>query len=75
VIQPVEPGVWFASLSRASGSPIAVPRALFGDYHLRTGTGILITERIRFDGNGIEHQYHKCSTIRSHALYLAQWGS
>ena len=56
----MEPEVRFASLSRALGFPIAVPRALFGDYHRRTGTGILITERIRFGSNGIERQYHKC---------------
>src|SRR6185437_5776983 len=30
------------------------------DYHRPTGTGILITERIKFGGNGIERQYHKC---------------
>jgi hypothetical protein len=56
----MEPEVRFASLSRASEFPIAVPRAQFGDYHQKTGTGILITERIRFGDNGIECQYHKC---------------
>jgi hypothetical protein len=56
----MDPEVRFASLSRAPGFPIAVPRALFGDYHRQTGTGILITERIRFGSNGIERQYHKC---------------
>ena len=56
----MEPEVRFASLSRAPGFPIAVPTVLFGDYHRPTGTGILITERIRFDNNGIERQYHKC---------------
>jgi len=56
----MEPEVRFASLSRAPGFPIAVPSAQFGDYHRQTGTGILITERIRFDNNGIERQYHKC---------------
>ncbi len=56
----MEPEVRFASLSRAAGFPIAVPRALFGDYHRQSGTGILITERIRFGSNGIERQYHKC---------------
>ena len=43
----MEPEVRFASLSRVPGFPIAVPSALFGDYHRQTGTGILITERIR----------------------------
>ncbi len=56
----MEPEVRFASLSRVPGFPIAVPSALFGDYHRRSGTGILITERIRFGDNGIERQYHKC---------------
>jgi hypothetical protein len=56
----MEPEVRFASLSRAPGFPIAVPAALFGDYHSQTGTGILITERILFGANGIERQYHKC---------------
>ncbi|WP_077089431.1 hypothetical protein [Mycobacterium rhizamassiliense] len=56
----MEPEVRFAALSRAPGFPIAVPHVQFGDYHRDTGTGILITERIRFGGNGIERQYHKC---------------
>ena len=56
----MEPEVRFASLSRAPGFPIAVPDAVFGDYHRQTGTGILITERIHFGYNGIERQYHKC---------------
>jgi hypothetical protein len=56
----MEPEVRFAALSRTPGFPIAVPAALFGDYHGDTGTGILITERILFDTNGIERQYHKC---------------
>ncbi|MDT5136390.1 MAG: hypothetical protein QOD58_652 [Mycobacterium sp.] len=56
----MEPEVRFAALSRSLGFPIAVPRVLFGDYHRETGTGILITERIQFDDNGIEPQYHKC---------------
>lgn len=54
------PEVRFAALSRAPGFPIAVPRVLFADYEQATGTGILITERIQFGHNGIEHQYHKC---------------
>jgi hypothetical protein len=56
----MEPEVRFASLSRAPGFPIAVPHVQFGDYHRDSGTGILITERIRFGDNGIERQYHKC---------------
>jgi hypothetical protein len=56
----MEPEVRFASLSRAPGFPIAVPRVQFADYHRHTGTGILITERITFGHHGIECQYHKC---------------
>ncbi|KLO41006.1 hypothetical protein ABW17_15300 [Mycobacterium nebraskense] len=56
----MEPEVRFAALSCAPEFPIAVPRAQFADYHRQTGTGILITERIRFGDNGIERQYHKC---------------
>lgn len=52
--------VMFASLSRAPGFPIAVPRVQFADYHRDTGTGILISRRIAFGSNGIEPQYHKC---------------
>ncbi|OBJ04492.1 hypothetical protein A5660_18695 [Mycobacterium alsense] len=56
----MEPEVRFATLSRVPGFPIAVPVALFADYDRRTGSGILITERIPFGANGIERQYHKC---------------
>lgn len=56
----MEPEVRFAALSRMPGFPIAVPAVQFADYDRRSGTGILITERIPFGSNGIEPQYHKC---------------
>ncbi|OBK69668.1 hypothetical protein A5652_23175 [Mycobacterium sp. 1165178.9] len=56
----MESEVRFASLARAPQFPIAVPSPLFAEYHRRSGTGILITERISFGANGIERQYHKC---------------
>jgi hypothetical protein len=56
----MEPEVRFAALSRLPGFPIAVPAVQFADYDRRTGTGILITERIPFGSRGIERQYHKC---------------
>jgi hypothetical protein len=56
----MEPEVRFASLSRVPGFPIAVPHMQFGDYHRRSGTGILITERICHGDKGIERNYHKC---------------
>lgn len=52
--------VVFAALSRAPGFPITVPHPRFADYHAGTGTGILITDRITFDRNGVERQYEKC---------------
>ncbi len=36
------------------------PRCSSATITARSGTGILITERIRFGDNGIERQYHKC---------------
>jgi hypothetical protein len=54
------PEVRFAALSRAPGFRIAVPAVQFADYHQRSDTGLLITERIQFGINGIERQYHKC---------------
>ena len=56
----MEPDVRFASLSRVPEFPIAVPYVQFADYHRRSGTGMLITERIRHGDKGIERHYHKC---------------
>jgi hypothetical protein len=56
----MESEVTFASLSLTPEFPIVVPRAQFADYQRKTGTGILISERIAFGDNGIECQYHKC---------------
>lgn len=52
--------VRFALLSRTPGFPIAVPKCLFADYHEPSGTGLLITDRIPYDANGIEPHYDKC---------------
>ena len=56
----MEPDVRFASLSRVPEFPIAVPYVQFADYYRRSGTGMLITERIRHGDKGIERHYHKC---------------
>jgi hypothetical protein len=56
----MESEVRFASLSRVPEFPIGVPHVQFADYHRRSGTGILITERIRYGDKGIEPHYHKC---------------
>jgi hypothetical protein len=56
--------VLFALLSRSPEFPIAVPVCYFSDYHHETGTGILITQRIRFGTEGIERHYPKCLDYR-----------
>ena len=56
----MEGEVWFALLSRMPHFPIAAPQCLFADYHHETGTGILITETLRFGEDGIEPNYVKC---------------
>jgi len=56
----MEPEVRFASLSRVPEFPIAVPYVQFADYHRRSGTGMLIIERIRYGDKEIERHYHKC---------------
>ena len=56
----MEPEVRFASLSRVPEFPIAVPYVQFADYYRRSGTGMLITERICYGDKGIERHYHKC---------------
>jgi len=56
----METEIRLANLSRAPEFPIAVPRCLFADFHARSGTGILITERIAFGKGAIEPHYPKC---------------
>jgi hypothetical protein len=58
------PEVRFASLAKSPAFPIAVPTTLFADYHGKSGTGLMITERITFGDNGIEPQHHKCLDYR-----------
>ncbi|WP_422745972.1 hypothetical protein ACN27E_00275 [Mycobacterium sp. WMMD1722] len=52
--------VQFAALARAVQLPVTVPRTLFADHHEGSDTAILITERIPFGDNGIEHHHPKC---------------
>jgi hypothetical protein len=52
--------VLFALLSHSPAFPIAVPVCYFSDYHHESGTGILITQRIAYDTNGVEPHYQKC---------------
>jgi hypothetical protein len=56
----MESEVRFALLSRIPDFPVPVPRCLFADYQLETGTGVLISERIGFGAGGIERPYPKC---------------
>ena len=50
----------FAPLSRQPGFPIAVPAAMFGDYHMASGSGLIITQRIAYGAGGIEPHRRKC---------------
>ena len=56
----LEPEVRLALLSRTPDFPIAVPTCFFADYHVESGTGILITARIPFGEGNIEPLYPKC---------------
>lgn len=56
--------VLFALLSRDPAFPIAVPVCYFSDYHHDSGTGILITQRIPFNINGVEPEYPKSLDYR-----------
>lgn len=56
----MEGEVRFALLSRLPQFPIAVPKCMFADYHHDSGTGLLITDTIRFGEDGIETNYVKC---------------
>jgi hypothetical protein len=51
--------VRFGLLSQIPDFPVAVPRCLFGEYHLESGSGLLISEKIAFGTDGIEPHYPK----------------
>lgn len=55
----MEAEVRFALLSQIPDFPVAVPRVLFADFHLGSGTGLLISERIPFGDDGIEPHHAK----------------
>ena len=56
----LEAEIRLAALSRHPAFPIAVPAALFGDLHGKSGTGLLISAAIPFGQHGIEPLHHKC---------------
>lgn len=55
----MESEVRFGLLSQIPDFPVAVPRCVFGEYHVDSGSGLLISERIAFGTNGIEPQHFK----------------
>ena len=55
----MESEVRFGLLSQIPDFPVTVPRCLFGEYHLESGSGLLISERIALGTNGIEPHYPK----------------
>lgn len=56
----MESEVHLAQLSRHPAFPITVPKTYFADFESATGTGMMITSRIRFGENGIEPHRAKC---------------
>jgi hypothetical protein len=50
----------FAVLSRSPDFPVTVPTCLFADIDSKSGTGLIITERITYGHNGVEGLYVKC---------------
>ncbi len=50
----------FLALTRQPGFPIAVPEAYFADFDGKTGTGLVITERVAYGEHGIEPHRVKC---------------
>jgi hypothetical protein len=56
----MEPEVRFAAISRLPNFPIAVPLAMFADYHASSGTGLIVAERIAYGEAGIEPHRRKC---------------
>jgi hypothetical protein len=55
----MESEVRFGLLSQLPDFPVSVPRCLFADYHVETGSGLLVSERIGFGTDGIEAQHLK----------------
>lgn len=51
--------VRFGLLSQIPDFPVAVPRCLFGEYNVESGSGVLISERIVFGADGIEPHHPK----------------
>lgn len=52
--------IMLAVASRAPGFPVRIPRCMFADFEAASGTGLLITERVRYGENGVEQCHVKC---------------
>lgn len=63
----------FAAVSRLPGFPIEVPHAWFADYHEESGTGLIISQRLRFGEDGIEPHRRKCMDHRTLAEPLPHY--
>ncbi len=55
----MESEVRFGLLSQIPDFPVAVPRCLFGEYHVESGSGLLVSERIAFGTDGVEPHHPK----------------
>jgi hypothetical protein len=67
----MESEVRFGLLSQIPDFPVAVPRCLSADYHVDSGSGLLISERIAFGEHGIEPHRpkardHEIPDLRAH---------
>lgn len=56
----LEPEVRLAALSRLPAFPVAVAKPYFADFDHASGTGVLITQQVRFGEDGIQPVVHKC---------------
>ncbi len=55
--------VRLGALSRHPAFPITVPTTYFGDFHGQSGTGLLITSRVRYGEGAVEPQQSKCMDL------------
>jgi hypothetical protein len=56
----LESEIRLAALSRLPSFPVAVPAPYFADFDGRSGTGLLVTQRIAFGEGGVEPLRRKC---------------
>jgi hypothetical protein len=56
----LEAEIKLCELSRLPAFPIRVPTPFFADFDQKSGTGLLITQRIPFGAQGVESLRHKC---------------